>query len=361
MIRLSTNILGVFAVKNGRIIKHILFSDDAVDTAKQLAQAKDGICEIEEQLITELKSSGTEGFLVNKPSRFREISDIVFEQDDDPPSILTLAGEIGYSTQELKKIIHAVNIQSARAELMNPEKDQLIIQAVRSLDELEDEINLLSERLREWYSLHYPELNHIVAKNDVYALLVAEGGDRSNMASVKAGFDKGFLSSVSEASVDSFGFELSEKDVGAVQSLARGIVALCKAKSENSKYLEKAMAELAPNVSHLCGPSLGAKFIAKAGSLKKMALLPAGTIQILGAEDAFFKFLKTGKNPPKHGIIFTHPDIRSAKKSIRGKLSRTLAAKIAIAAKSDAFKGEFIAEKLKNKFKERIKQLNQLR
>jgi len=92
--------------------------------------------------------------------------------------------------------------------------------------------------------------------------------------------------------------------------------------------------------------------------LSRMSTFPASTIQILGAEDAFFKFLKTGKKPPKHGIIFQLPEIRGAPKKIRGKIARTFAAKVSIAAKVDANKGKFIGNKLKEDFLKKVEKLN---
>jgi nucleolar protein 56 len=117
------------------------------------------------------------------------------------------------------------------------------------------------------------------------------------------------------------------------------------------------MQKTAPNISALAGPLLGARLIKLSNGLKRMAILPSSTIQILGAEDAFFRFLKTGKKPPKHGIIFQYPEIRNAKREIRGKLSRTLASKLAVAAKIDAYKGEFIGDKLNEDFLKRIASL----
>ncbi len=119
------------------------------------------------------------------------------------------------------------------------------------------------------------------------------------------------------------------------------------------------MGEIAPNIKELAGPLLGARLIAKAGGLKKMAELPASTIQVLGAEKALFRHLTKGTRPPKHGILFQHPWVRNAKRWQRGKIARSLAAKLAIAAKEDYFEGRFIADKLKKELEERIEEIKE--
>jgi nucleolar protein 56 len=224
------------------------------------------------------------------------------------------------------------------------------------LEELQEAANLLNERLREWYSIYFPELDHLVEGNEVYARLVAEKGERQNFSS-NLGLDTKHAERINTASENSLGVEFTAEDLKSVQELARQNLALYTLRNAVEGYIEGGMKALAPNITELVGAQIGAKLISIAGSLKRLATLPAGTIQVLGAEDAFFRFLKTGKKPPKHGVIFQYPDIRGAKKNIRGKLSRTLAAKIAIAARADAYKGGFIAPKLKKDFEKRVKDL----
>jgi nucleolar protein 56 len=358
MISLSTNVLGVFALKDGRIIKYYPFPEDPKKIAEALSETKKGVCNLEKKLIEELIRSKTNEFAVDSPNRFYGLGfDASFTREENPQDVFSLSEEMGADPKKIQKLIYEVNVESTKNELKSPERDQLIIQAVKSLDELEDSINLLSERLREWYSLHFPELDYVVQKHELYARLVAEAGDRKNVVNVKSGLDSGFMKRIAEASENSFGFEFTSKDAQEIKSLADSVVAMDETRKSTEVYIEELMREIAPNLSHLVGPPLGAKLIAKAGNLQKLARMPSGTIQILGAEDAFFRFLKTGKNPPKHGIIFTYPDIRSSPKKIRGKLARTLAAKLAIAAKSDAFQGKFIADKLSGELKERLKSL----
>jgi nucleolar protein 56 len=113
------------------------------------------------------------------------------------------------------------------------------------------------------------------------------------------------------------------------------------------------MEEIAPNLRDLCGSSLGAKLIAHVGSIKRLSLLPSGTVQVLGAEKALFRHLKTGERPPKHGLIFQHPAVRGAKWWIRGKVARTLASRISLAVRKDVFSGDYDPS-IKEGFEEKV-------
>ena len=120
------------------------------------------------------------------------------------------------------------------------------------------------------------------------------------------------------------------------------------------------MKEVAPNVTALVGPLLGARLLSLAGSLEELAKLPASTIQVLGAEKALFRALRTGGKPPKHGVIFQFPEIRRSPRWQRGKIARALATKLAIAARVDYFTGRYIGDELKKKLMERIDEIKKL-
>jgi nucleolar protein 56 len=120
------------------------------------------------------------------------------------------------------------------------------------------------------------------------------------------------------------------------------------------------MKEIAPNLSHLIGPILAAKLIALAGGLERLARLPSSTVQMLGAEKAFFRHVTEGQDLPKHGVIFQHPLLHASPFWQRGKIARAMAAKIAIAAKSDAFGDNFIAENLKNALDKRVESIRRI-
>ena len=121
--------------------------------------------------------------------------------------------------------------------------------------------------------------------------------------------------------------------------------------------LKNLIENITPNTSSLVGPMITAKLIAQAGSIQKLAMMPASSIQLLGAEKALFRFKKEGGKPPKHGIIFQHNYISNAPRNIRGQMSRLLALKISLAMKADVFTKRDISEELKNDFIEKSKQL----
>lgn len=126
------------------------------------------------------------------------------------------------------------------------------------------------------------------------------------------------------------------------------------------KQIENDMEHIAPNITRMVGPLIGARLISIAGGLERLAVMPASTIQILGAEKAFFRFKKEGGKPPKHGVIFQQSLVNKAPYNIRGKIARVLAAKISIATKADAFTKRNISKELIDSLEERVKEIRNL-
>ena len=193
-------------------------------------------------------------------------------------------------------------------------KDKLIIQTVSALDDLDETLNLFSERLREWYSLYFPEMDKIVKKHELYARLVSQFLKRENYTRTKL---KEFLPSktaktLSKAAKNSMGAELSEEDLSIIKEFADQLVSMYNLREKLLKYLGELMEETAPNLTKLAGPSLGARLISLTGGLERLSKLPASTIQVIGAEKALFAHLRLGADPPKHGVIFQHPLIQSS-------------------------------------------------
>ncbi len=353
MIKLSTNILGTFALKDGKIIRKILFPRNPEEIADKLRQIEGSVCDEEEQIIEYLVKTGNNSVYVNNPKRFwGKGFDIEFIEDKKSVDPLAIASELGISRKEFSEIISKANFELTRKKLGEVDRDQIIIQAIDSIDDIEEASNKLIERLREWYSLHFPELDHVVKKHEVYANFVSSNYDR---------IDAKFLEEIKNIESNTFGVKFSNPDIEALKSLSDQILNLYSLKERMESYIEKSMIEIAPNISELAGPILSARLISLANSLERLSRMPASTIQVLGAEDAFFQFLKTRKRPPKHGVIFQLPEIMSAPKNLRGKIARTFAAKCAIAAKADYFKGEFIGEKLRKDFLKRVESLKKSR
>ena len=343
MIKLVTNVLGVFALKDGRIIKKVLFPSDAKEIALRLSLSEEGVCPEEEALIKELTASGIKELFVQNPSRFLGKGlQVSFLEDKKAIDPFAIAQELGFPRGELQVLISQANIELTKLKLRVQERDQILMQAVASLDDVEEVSNRLMERLREWYSLHFPELNTLVVNQSLYARLVALPD--------KTSIDGGLAQQIADARSETVGMEFTDSDIVEVKKLAEAITKIDSFKTDTETYLGELMKEIAPNTAELAGPLLGARLIAVAGGLERLSKLPASTVQVLGAEEAFFRFLRTHELPPKHGIIFQLPEIRSAPKHLRGKIARKFAAKVAITAKSDYFQGEFVGEKIRADF-----------
>jgi nucleolar protein 56 len=153
------------------------------------------------------------------------------------------------------------------------------------------------------------------------------------------GFTQKKIEAILAARERSKGGEIAEEDLARVKALSSLTVELCGERDKLSEYVENSMQKIAPNVYEVTGATIGARLMAKAGGLERLAMLPASTIQILGAEKALFRALRSGARPPKHGILFQHEAVHSAPKWQRGKIARTIANKVAIAARVDCYRG----------------------
>ncbi len=256
---------------------------------------------------------------------------------------------------QIKEIMRKYSEEKLKEELAN--KDLLVIHAINSYDEYTETINLFYERLREWYGIYFPELSELVTKIDSYANLVAvltrrEEFTKENL--LKFGYTEKKAFAIEQAARASRGGMLEMNDIEMIRTHAKMLKDMVKTRDKIEKYLEELLGEVAPNITAIVGPKLAARLIAKAGGIKKLSMFPASTIQLLGAEKALFLALRKGRKPPKHGIIFQHPFVSQSPKVIRGRVARILAGKLTIAARVDAFGGEFIGDKLLEEVKEKV-------
>ncbi|XP_043689848.1 probable nucleolar protein 5-2 [Telopea speciosissima] len=221
----------------------------------------------------------------------------------------------------------------------SPDKvDTMIIQAIGLLDDLDKELNTYAMRVREWYGWHFPELAKIVQDNILYAKAVKLMGNRENAA--KFDFSEILPEEVEtelkEAAVVSMGTEVSELDLMNIRDLCDQVLALSEYRAQLYDYLKSRMNTIAPNLTALVGELVGARLIAHGGSLLNLAKQPGSTVQILGAEKALFRALKTKHATPKYGLIYHASLIGQAAPKLKGKISRSLAAKTALAIRYDA-------------------------
>ncbi len=298
--RLVTKWFGVFLVDGHEVKEYRLFPKEPEEIAERLMQIRKG------EVLDEEREFASHNPRVGE----RRVSDIG-EYRDEKRIIQIEPEEYGFN----RKILHDALIIMGKREVegaKSPADD--IIQAVNAIDEIIEAQNMLSERLREWYGYDFPFDDMVEGKK------IKERG-------------------------------------GGLKSLNSLVNKLAETRSEMEKYLKEIMEKEAPNLSALVGPNIGARLIALAGGLDRLATMPSSTIQVLGAENAFFRYLKDGKNPPKHGIIYQHPLIHRARKDNIGRISRFMAGKIRIAAALDANKGEFMGDALLESVKKRAEEL----
>merc|ERR1719359_1470427 len=141
---------------------------------------------------------------------------------------------------------------------------------------------------------------------------------------------------VKQAAETSMGTEITDEDYSNILTLCERVIELTEYRASLSEYLKLRMDAIAPNLTYMVGELVGARLISHAGSLMNLAKHPASTVQILGAEKALFRALKTKKDTPKYGLIYHASMIGQAAPKFKGKISRVLAAKCALSIRVDA-------------------------
>jgi len=372
---IADTLAGIFAVddETGNILSFIDFEDDNqkiiqfyVDIDKSIIHSK------YEEFLSELKNSGFDEFVF------------------DNKELQTLTKQLGYNTQleagspelrnfrlNLETQLKNIGIIKTKDEILTQYKeineeltkkkvsqvsghsDNIVIQIIGTLDIIKKSISLFSSQLREWYGLHFPELtDKIIEDNILLAKLISTIGarERYTYENLKENFDlkDKIIQALQKFASDSMGANF---DLRMVQEYANQIISIDSYRQDLESNLADLMEKLAPNINAIVGSLIGAKLIAKAGSMKKLAYMPASRLQLLGAEKALYRFLKTGEKRPKHGLIFQWNHIRSAKVYHRGKIARVVAGKIGVAAKVDYFNGEFIGDRLAEVIELKIKEI----
>jgi nucleolar protein 56 len=213
--------------------------------------------------------------------------------------------------------------------------DLLIVQTVNHIFDLIKVINILAKDLREWYGYYNPEFSKKEEDHQTFVESILKGDDKKTKSSMGADFDK--------------------SDLKPLLDLCKEIKRLYGFKEEQEKYLESMMKKVCPNITAISGFLIGAQLIEHAGSLRKLILMPSSTVQLLGAEEALFRHIKTGAKCPKYGVLHNHPLISKVGRKDVGKVARMLASKISIASRVDYGKGKFIGDKLMKEIEDRFK------
>ncbi len=363
--------------EENKLIEKVLFPKNPQNAAKTIVKIESGkIVDEIADLIKSLGKRGYDSFVFEDANLAREVKeklDVTVEVSKPSkageilrPSMERFAVETGFvkNADEFTLWMHNVAMEIAKLRVKGAveKRDLIIAQAIQTLDDLDKTVNLFMSRVREWYGIHFPELDRLLEKHETYARLVLDLGNRDNFTVEeleKAEIPKSKAAQIAKAAQTSMGADLAETDLTQIQALCKNVVSLYQQRQNLESYLDTAMEEVAPNMKAIVGSLLGARLIAIAGGLTNLAKRPASTIQVLGAEKALFRSLKTGTRPPKHGIIFQHTFLHEAKKWQRGKIARALAGKLAIAARADAFGGRHIDEALKADLDKRIEEIRE--
>ncbi|EFP07111.1 hypothetical protein CRE_12866 [Caenorhabditis remanei] len=243
--------------------------------------------------------------------------------------------------------------------------DNMVIQSIALLDQLDKDINLFGMRIREWYSYHYPELFRLAPDQYKYARLAVAILDRNKMSENEnleneileiLDNDTEKTAQIIEAARTSMGMDISDLDLENIKRFAARVSSLMEYRGQLHEYIKDRMDHCAPSLSALIGEQVGARLISHAGSLTNLAKYPASTVQILGAEKALFRALKTRSNTPKYGLLFHSSFIGKAGTKNKGRVSRYLANKCSIAARVDCFSdtpvstyGEFLRQQVEDR------------
>lgn len=322
---MTMNVLGVLAFdEEDKLIATELFKDKPGVIAWKLKKAERALIDEEKKVLSLLEDYEV---IIEKPGDIRGMK----IQNPNPgggylrENLDQLLRGLNYSKEKYKETLHAVLLAKAKNELEEASRreDKQVIQAVTCLQDLDETLNVLVERAREWHAVGTPRFEEVTAETG----------------------------------------ELLEKilrsDNPALRDFAMSVKELQRYRGELEDHINESMEKMAPNLKALTGSLLGARLIAIAKGLDNLALMPGSRIQILGASRAFFKGKRKKRQPPKHGAIYQHPMVKGAPWWQRGKIARSLGSKIAIAARVDAYSGSYVGDKLRDELQKRVERIRQ--
>lgn len=238
-------------------------------------------------------------------------------------------------------------------------EEYALMQAVNAYNETNRSFNLAYERLGEWFGIYLPEVR--MANPDTLARLViavkSNGRDKAAIDGAVEEAEK--AEEVYKKLESTIGREMQSGEGDAIADFAKLVLGMSESLKGIDAYIKDAATRIMPNTTYLTDHMIAAELLGRAGSMERLATMPAGTVQLLGAEKALFKHIKFGSRPPKYGILFKIPEITNAQREIRGRIARAYATKICIALKADHFSKNFIAEKLKSDLNASIKRIRE--
>ena len=346
---LITTPIGVFGIAEDKKIIHFEpFPKNPEEIAEKLKLAESEILDEEKKVQEELEKKGYEiYFSIKKPGvKNFELNSKAEQFVKENLRKLALDYSFVKDHVEFNQLLTKINIELTKTKIKKAiEKDNIAIQLIRIIEDIDKMTNVLMERLREFYSLHFPEMDRIVQDHRKYAKIVEKYGSREKIEDLE----------LKQIAQKSMGADFGEEEIKTVQTIAARILEFYKLRDDLSEQLEKILKEVAPNFTELAGPMLSAKLIAKAGGLEKLAKMPSSAIQLMGAEKSLFRFLHGKGKSPRFGLIYNHPFVLNAPEKFKGKVARILASKLSIAAKLDFYSKEYKGDKLKKELEEKVK------
>ena len=337
---------GFFAFNGeNELICEKLFPEDEV--ISRLAEIDDKKIVLEESQIINEVSSEYDEIIIESNKRLSDYGNdrITIKNPNRAGDYLrSHYDEFDLNSDEIISIYQNLAIYKIKKESAG--EDKHLIQAINSIDEIDEAISKLIERIREWYALYFPEMDTI-KNNETYIRLISQNKTKEEILKAKPdAFPQDILD------LDD---NINPMDLEIMNNYAKSIHELQKSRKNIEDYIDSKMESIAPNLRLLVGSTLAAKLISHAGGIKRLAMYPSSTVQIMGAEKALFRHLKSGDRPPKYGLIYQHPQVRGAKWWNRGKIARMLAGQISFAARRDIFTKTFdenIADDFKSKVEE---------
>lgn len=371
---LAISYVGPFILdEEGNIVDVRYFETKPINVAEKIIMLDGG--ELPKELAEMLKEHKSDEISVQRPDIGRTLSGKGFKilGNYENPIIDTFHKEIvnhvvnaGLFSDEDKymKFVREVSILVTRERVRHAaeKRDRLVVHAIETIDDLDKTLNLFAGRLREFYGMHFPELVDAIENHYTFTIIVSKTGDKSNITK-KLLVDDLHLpvkkaQNLLDAREKTMGSKLLKGDIEIIQEQAKVVADLYVRRIALEKWMEETMTTIAPNICGVTSALIGARLIALAGGLRGLAFSPSSKIQILGAEKALYRTIKTGAPPPKHGVIFQDPKLNQAKWWQRGKIARVIAGRLSIAARMDFFEA---ADNSKEIAKDLNKKINEIK
>ncbi|MBN2043067.1 MAG: hypothetical protein JW754_04655 [Candidatus Aenigmarchaeota archaeon] len=330
-VRILTYLIGSFAYnENGKLVGCEFFPKDPETVADKIRNSGKGELEEEKRLEKRLRC---ECEYVN------DFSDPLYSKLRQEFRSVALREAYG-SDQELNMIISRVNILLSSRSLEKQGRDKLIIQTIRLVDEADTDMNNMTEHLREWYGLHFPELSKTVKDQEKFLSILSKSANKEDIKVSSSG-----------------GMKFGDEDLEQVKGFSKSLLDMSKTRDKLSSYVERLSKEEMPNTSAVAGPLLAARLVALAGGLERLAKMPSSKVQLLGAEKALFRHLKGQGKAPKYGILFSNADVQQAEKHLKGKVARLIASRISMASKIDFYSKKDQSAAMKKELERKLKNI----